>query len=82
VLQIRVRAYDNGTPAKSHVALVIVAVNRNLNAPEFTGDDQTVDILYTQPLGQTIATVTAEDEDALVSGKVGIISLASGPETV
>ena len=65
--QIRVEAFDNGTPFKSDVAIVKVTVNRNLNAPRFSQTSITVNILYTQELGTAITKVSATDADQQVS---------------
>ncbi len=69
MFQIRVEAYDNGTPSKTDVTIVKVTVDRNLNAPVFLESSVTVDIPYTQELGVTIALVSALDDDTQVSGE-------------
>lgn len=65
-IQIRVEAYDNGSPPKNDICIVKVTVNRNLNTPRFLRSTQTQDILYTQELGIAIAVVEAEDLDVKV----------------
>lgn len=61
--QLRIQAYDNGSPSRSSVAIVKVTVNRNLNAPKFDNVAVEVNILYSQELGSKITTVKATDED-------------------
>lgn len=55
---IRVEAYDNGTPSKTDVAVVKVTVNRNLNAPRFLQSSIDRNIMYSQELGIPIAQVS------------------------
>ena len=66
VSQVRVKAYDNGSPPREDIAVVKVTVNRNLNPPRFDGGEQTKEIFYTQPLGEPIVTVHARDADKQV----------------
>ena len=66
VFQVRVRAFDNGSPPKSDIAVVKVTVNRNLHSPKFDGGEKRLDIFYTQVLGETITTVHATDTDKQV----------------
>ncbi|KAI0235644.1 Cadherin-99C [Lamellibrachia satsuma] len=61
--QVRVRAFDNGSPPKSDIAVVKVTVNRNLHSPKFDGGEKRLDIFYTQVLGETVTTVHATDTD-------------------
>uniref|UniRef100_K1PY39 Protocadherin Fat 4 n=1 Tax=Magallana gigas TaxID=29159 RepID=K1PY39_MAGGI len=63
VYYIRVRAYDNGVPAKDNVTVVTVTVERNNFAPEINPPTVSARIPESQDLGVTIATVTATDRD-------------------
>ncbi|XP_061182372.1 cadherin-related tumor suppressor-like [Saccostrea echinata] len=63
IYYIRVRAYDNGVPAKDNVTVVTVTVERNNFAPEITTPNVAERIPETQDLGVTIATVRAQDRD-------------------
>ena len=64
--QLKVRAEDGGTPPLSSTATVSITVNRNLNVPEFRPDRYEAEILETQPLGDPIVMVTANDKDNVV----------------
>ncbi|XP_061182374.1 protocadherin Fat 4-like [Saccostrea echinata] len=66
IYYIRVRAYDNGVPAKDNVTVVTVTVERNNFAPEITTPNVAERIPETQDLGVTIATVRAQDRDTQV----------------
>lgn len=61
--QVRISAYDNGSPAKSSVTTLEVNVDRNLNCPQWRSGDQNVEILETHDLGTLVASVEAEDRD-------------------
>lgn len=65
--QIRVEAYDNGSPAKSDITLVRVMVQRNQNAPRFIEPSKDITIPYSQELGIPIVQLTAEDADTQVN---------------
>ena len=67
VLQLKVLAYDGGSPPLSATATVHITVQRNLKAPVFAPNRYETEILETQPLADPIVTVTARDEDRLVS---------------
>ncbi|KAJ8316549.1 hypothetical protein KUTeg_005900 [Tegillarca granosa] len=59
VYSLRIRAYDNGIPAKSNTSVVTLTVNR----PRFTQTSWGANVPDNQPLGETIITVTATDAD-------------------
>ncbi|KAJ8318063.1 hypothetical protein KUTeg_003154 [Tegillarca granosa] len=65
VYSLRIRAYDNGIPAKSNTSVVTLTVNRNLNSPRFTQTSWGANVPDNQPLGETIITVTATDADTV-----------------
>ncbi|XP_041364042.1 protocadherin Fat 1-like [Gigantopelta aegis] len=69
---VRVLARDGGSPSLSATAIVLVNVNRNLNAPTFVRQNHTVEIYETQDLGVPIMQVTAVDVD--VSAPDNVIS--------
>ena len=58
---------DGGTPAKVATATVLVTIKRNLFAPKFEPLRIDKNILESQLLGVTIATVNAKDKDTKVS---------------
>ena len=60
-------AEDKGTPPRSAIAIVYVTVRRNFAKPKFEKQTVEATILETQNTGITIATVSAKDEDKLVS---------------
>ena len=60
---MRILARDGGSPSHSATAVVVVNVNRNLNAPTFIRQNHTVHIYETQDLGVPIVQVSAVDVD-------------------
>ena len=66
--QLRITASDGGSPAKSETTTLVVNVQRNLHAPVFEESDYRLDnVLEIQPLGETLLTVTASDDDTKVN---------------
>lgn len=65
--QIRVQARDLGAPARYNYTVCTVSVQKNFNPPFFTDDSYAATILETFTLGDTILTVSANDNDPLVS---------------
>ena len=63
--QLRIEAYDNGSPSKSDVTIARIVVDRNLQVPVFEEESGEVEVSinYDQPLGVSIATVAATDAD-------------------
>ena len=61
--QVRVRAADNGVPAKTDVTLVTVTIRRNFNSPVFVAENYTASIPETTPLGTSVVQVNATDSD-------------------
>ncbi len=68
ILQIRVVAFDSCNPVQKVAAFVRVTVVRNENRPVFAQAEYTVNIEDTQPLGVSVATITAEDKDVVSPG--------------
>lgn len=67
LLQVRVQAVDGGTPPKSSNVVVLVNVDRNLNAPQMSQDQYGAQILETQALGVPFLQVGAKDDDEQVT---------------
>lgn len=73
LLQLTVRAYDSGTPAREDFELVRVTVDQNLNPPEFVTPSagqnyqNTTEILETRAVNSVFYTVVTRDLDASVS---------------
>ena len=66
--QLRLSAYDGGTPPKSDVTTVAITVNRNLFCPAWTQTNgSTVQVLESVDISAQIAQVTATDQDTQVS---------------
>ena len=65
-MQVRVLATDNGFPARSATAIVVVDVQRNFFNPVWPQPSYSTNVLETQPLGVAFLTVTANDNDAQV----------------
>ena len=64
---MRVRAYDNGSPALGNITVVAVTVERNLFAPVLQGQTViTIRVPETKELGVPIATISANDADSQV----------------
>ena len=61
--QIRVRAYDDGTPAKEAITTVKVTVNRNLRCPQWRSGDKTIEIYENLDIGEEVTSVQATDND-------------------
>ena len=66
-LQLRVRAYDNGEPARSAVAVVTISVERNLRCPRWQEESKTLELLETTGVDELLYTLRATDSDRLVS---------------
>lgn len=66
-LQIRVQARDLGNPARYGYKVCNVGVQQNFQAPFFVNNSYTATIRETFPLGDTILTTTAQDNDLAVS---------------
>ena len=66
-LQLRIEAYDQGTPPKTNTTVAIVSVTRNFYEPAFNSTSYNVRIPETKPLGDVIIRTYATDADALVS---------------
>ena len=60
-------ASDGGNPSLTDTTVVYVNVTRNLFSPIFQPDTYSIAIPESEPLGETIITVTAVDNDATVS---------------
>ena len=67
IFQVRIVAYDNGSPARSSTVMAYVTVLRNFATPEFSSRRFNVNILESQTAGIPFYTVRAEDEDRNVS---------------
>ena len=65
-VQVRVLATDNGFPARSATAIVVVDVLRNFFSPQWQQASYTTNVLETQSLGIPIIAVTAVDSDSQV----------------
>ncbi|XP_076458558.1 cadherin EGF LAG seven-pass G-type receptor 1-like [Babylonia areolata] len=63
VYRVRVLATDNGFPARSATAIVVVTVLRNFVSPVWPQSTYSTNVLETQSLGVPIITVTANDND-------------------
>lgn len=63
---MRVLASDGGFPSLTDTTVVYVNVTRNLFSPVFQPDNYNIAIPESEPLGETIITVTALDSDATV----------------
>ena len=66
-LQLRVRAYDNGEPARSAVVVVTISVERNLRCPRWQEESKTLELLETTGVDELLYTLRATDSDRLVS---------------
>ena len=66
VLQLAVLASDGGSPPKTSTASVEITVRRNLQRPKFEPDRYETRVLETYPLGATLVTVVATDDDVTV----------------
>ena len=66
-LQLRVRAYDNGEPARSAVAVVTISMERNLRCPRWQEESKTLELLETTGVDELLYTLRATDSDRLVS---------------
>jgi hypothetical protein len=64
---LTVSVRDQRNPEKKDTASVTVTVNRDEELPTFTLLKYTVDIVETRPVGDTIITVLAQDNDLRVS---------------
>jgi hypothetical protein len=56
-LQLRIEAYDQGTPPKTNTTVAIVSVTRNFYEPAFNSTSYNVRIPETKPLGDVIITI-------------------------
>ena len=65
--QIRVQARDLGAPARYGYTVCAVGVQRNFQPPFFVDPNYSMTIIETYNLGDTILTVSANDNDPLVS---------------
>ena len=66
------RASDGGTPPRTDTTIVTVPVIRNLEKPVFDPVQYEVECLpETFAVGETLATVTATDEDRRVCANAG-----------
>ncbi|KAJ8319080.1 hypothetical protein KUTeg_004171 [Tegillarca granosa] len=63
--QGRVLAKDGGNPPRSATAVVKIFINRNLNAPIFQQVEYNFTIFETFPVGNTVGSVTANDNDRI-----------------
>lgn len=66
-LQLRIEAYDQGTPPKTNTTVAIVSVTRNFYEPAFNSTSYNVRIPETKQLGDVIIRTYATDADVLVS---------------
>ena len=64
--QLRIQAYDNGTPEKVATVPVYITVDRNLRCPNWESDRQSVEILETHDMNSEVARVTGIDKDSQV----------------
>ena len=71
--KVRVEAYDQGSPSKTNVTVVILTVKSNYQSPVFNRASYFERIPETQSLGQQIIAVFATDGDALVGSMVLLI---------
>lgn len=63
MLQVRIRVFDNGTPAKWSTTLAEVTVDRNLQCPRFRQDSRTLEVLETVDVGSVLTTIDVDDND-------------------
>ncbi|KAH8237858.1 hypothetical protein KR032_003993 [Drosophila birchii] len=78
--ELIVRATDRGVPPQSdETRVVIVVTGENLYAPKFSASSYQVSVLENEPVGSTILTVGATDED---KGPNGLLrySISGGNE--
>ena len=66
-LQLRVVAFDNGTPRKENATIIPIIVDRNVFAPEFTPETVLISIVISETNGSAITRVSATDRDEEVS---------------
>ena len=66
-IQVRVLATDNGSPARSATAIVVVDIQRNFQPPTWLQTTYSSSVLETQALGIPFQQVSATDADAQVS---------------
>lgn len=65
LLQLRTTAYNNMNPNQVTTADVVIIVQRNAHAPQFSQPQYQVQVDDTTALGQTIFTVNATDSDGV-----------------
>ena len=76
---LMLQVYDSGAPDETNTTTVDVRVNRNSVCPSFTDTSYIIrDVWETTPVGTVLATITANDTDA-VSNITLIITLAVDP---
>ena len=69
--QLRVIAYDLGTPPRSSSVVVTVTISDvNDNRPKFTNASYSADLPENTPLGASVVTISALDDDAGSNGTV------------
>ena len=71
-------ATDNGFPARSATAIVVVDVLRNFFNPRWTQQSYSTNVLETQSLGIPFLTVTATDNDSQVASTLCVSITNSG----
>ena len=62
-LQLRVAVYDSAKPDKRTITTVTIPVLRNVNTPKFQQENYEETINENAPVGRSILTVRAVDED-------------------
>lgn len=66
LLQLRIRANDNGSPPRSAEAVVKITVRRNFQTPQLNQNSYSFQLKETFPVGNAFLTISATDTDSQV----------------